>query len=96
MPERGIAQVRNALVAAALAEPATRFVAMLDDDEWPEQNWLTQLLRTQKETGADVVRGAVLRVFEAPPPVWAARWEGIASIDSAMTTRARWKAPAMC
>src|SRR6202012_3854881 len=36
-PERGIAQVRNTLVAEALKDPAMTFLAMIDDDEWPAQ-----------------------------------------------------------
>lgn len=83
VPERGIAQVRNALVDAALSDPEMRFVAMLDDDEWPDEHWLTELMRVQETTGAEVVRGAVHMVFETPPPRWAANWEGISSIRSA-------------
>ncbi len=79
--ERGIAQARNALVERALADPSVQFVAMLDDDEWVEPNWLSALLRVQQETKADVVRGTVLRDFETPPPEWALGWEGIAPID---------------
>lgn len=81
--DRGLAQVRNALVSAALSDAETRFVAMLDDDEWPEPGWLDALLDMQERTRADVVRGAVLRVFEIEPPRWAQRWEGIAHILSA-------------
>lgn len=57
--ERGIAQVRNALAAHALDDPETKFIAMLDDDEWPSPQWLTELRRIQRETGADVVEGAI-------------------------------------
>jgi GT2 family glycosyltransferase len=81
--DRGIAQVRNALVSAALCDPETRFVAMLDDDEWPDPRWLDALMEVQERTGADVVRGAVLRAFESEPPRWALRWDGIAPILSA-------------
>jgi glycosyltransferase involved in cell wall biosynthesis len=81
--DRGLAQVRNALVSAAMYDPETRFVAMLDDDEWSEPGWLNALMNVQENTGADVVRGAVLRVFEIDPPRWALHWEGIAHILSA-------------
>lgn len=57
---RGIAQVRNVLVERVLAYPEARFVAMIDDDEWPSAQWLSQLLRVQAETGADVVEGSIL------------------------------------
>jgi glycosyltransferase involved in cell wall biosynthesis len=69
--ERGIPQVRNAIIACALADPAVDFVVMLDDDEWPEPGWLDELLRVQAETGADVVGGSVVHLFEGTPPRWA-------------------------
>lgn len=58
--ERGIAQVRNTLVARTLAYPDAAFVAMIDDDEWPSPQWLRELVRVQRETGADVVEGSIL------------------------------------
>lgn len=58
--QRGIAQVRNALVERALSYPDADFVAMLDDDEWPSQEWLAGLLTVQAESGADVVEGSIL------------------------------------
>lgn len=64
--ERGIAQVRNALVARAIARPETRFIAMIDDDEWPEPNWIEALLAAQARCGAHVVGGPVRRAFEVP------------------------------
>jgi glycosyltransferase involved in cell wall biosynthesis len=59
-PERGLAQVRNALVEKALADPEIQFVAMIDDDEWPEAGWIDGLLEVQAETGADAVQGSIL------------------------------------
>ncbi len=50
--QRGIAQVRNTLVAEALADPDTDFVCMIDDDEWPDPCWITEFLKTQALTGA--------------------------------------------
>jgi glycosyltransferase involved in cell wall biosynthesis len=57
---RGIAQVRNVLVERALTYPDARWVAMIDDDEWPSPQWLNGLLRVQSETQADVVAGSIL------------------------------------
>lgn len=57
--ERGIAQVRNALVARALGYPHIQYVAMLDDDEWPAPQWLDEMIRTQHQTGADIVEGSI-------------------------------------
>lgn len=58
--ERGIAQVRNTLVARALGYPEAGAVAMIDDDEWPSPQWLNELMRVAAATGADVVEGSVL------------------------------------
>ena len=41
-PERGIAQVRNLLVTEALKDEKASFIAMIDDDEWPDPQWITQ------------------------------------------------------
>lgn len=57
--ERGIAQVRNRLVAEALESDA-HFVAMIDDDEWPEPNWIAEFLNVQRATGADMLQGSIL------------------------------------
>jgi succinoglycan biosynthesis protein ExoM len=76
-PARGIANVRNALVARALTH-ACDFIAMLDDDEWPEQSWLDAFLATQAATGADALHGAVLRDYETRPGALAARLDGVA------------------
>jgi len=79
-PERGIAQVRNALVARALAYPGAGFVAMLDDDEWPSPQWLDSFLLVQAKTGADVLEGSILFEFESAPGAWAAGFDGMRSM----------------
>ena len=66
--QRGISQVRNALVAEAIKDPRVEFIAMIDDDEWPLSDWIQSLLATQQQTGADIVGGPVERVFAAPVP----------------------------
>ena len=58
-PKRGIAQVRNTLVEKALTTDA-QFIAMIDDDEWPQKDWIDQFLATARETGADVLQGSIL------------------------------------
>jgi GT2 family glycosyltransferase len=75
--ERGIAQVRNALVARALSYPNASCVAMLDDDEWPSPRWLGELVRVQAATGADVVEGSI--VFETDRD-WGDGFDGVSSI----------------
>jgi glycosyltransferase involved in cell wall biosynthesis len=58
--QRGIAPARNALVERALADPRALFVAMLDDDEWPQPQWLSAFLEAQKATNADALQGSIL------------------------------------
>jgi succinoglycan biosynthesis protein ExoM len=82
-PQRGIAQVRNTLVEAALVDPKMQFVAMLDDDEWPEPHWLDALLREQAATGADVLQGSILFAFEDKPDAWAETFDGMSDIRHA-------------
>ncbi|KXU31431.1 glycosyl transferase [Sphingobium sp. 22B] len=67
----GLCAVRNAIAAAALDDPAMRFLAMIDDDEWPQPGWLDALLICQAQVGADVVAGPVDSCFVGQPPRWA-------------------------
>jgi glycosyltransferase involved in cell wall biosynthesis len=54
-PRTGVANARNAAVGASDAE----FIAFLDDDEEAPAGWLSALLKTRAEFGADVVFGPV-------------------------------------
>jgi len=78
--QRGIAQVRNALVERALSHPDARFVAMLDDDEWPSPQWLDAFLWVQHSTGADALQGSILFEFSSAPAAWATGFDGMSSI----------------
>lgn len=55
-PNTGLANARNAAVAAARG---TDFIAFLDDDEEARPDWLAELLKAQKALNADVVFGPV-------------------------------------
>ncbi len=68
-PTRGISAGRNAAIAAARDWDADA-ICFIDDDEWPDPNWLVELVSTARRTGADVVTGPVFPVFEEPPPSW--------------------------
>lgn len=70
VPERGISPVRNALMKRALHERKADALVMVDDDERVEPDWLQALVDVWQEGGFDVVGGAVLPEFEAPPPTW--------------------------
>lgn len=71
--ERGIAQVRNVLVEAALQDPQTGFVAMIDDDEWPTPGWLDAFLAVQAQTQADCLQGSI-RFAHPGDAGWAPQW----------------------
>ncbi len=75
--QRGIAQVRNALVERALSYPGVRFIAMLDDDEWPSPHWLRDLMHVQEHTRAAVVEGSI--VFDGAQR-WGAGFDGLSSM----------------
>jgi succinoglycan biosynthesis protein ExoM len=67
-PERGIPSARNSAIYHAGKEPD--FIAFIDDDEVPEQNWLDELLYVQDAYRADAVVGPVISKFEDKVPQW--------------------------
>ncbi len=58
----GISAARNAIFDEA-SRLGVRFMAMIDDDEWPAPAWLKELLKTQEAEQAAVVGGPVRPVF---------------------------------
>jgi succinoglycan biosynthesis protein ExoM len=68
-PRRGITWARNSAVETALAVNAD-FIAFIDDDAWPTDSWLSNMIYTQRETGADIVRGRTTLVYPDPLPYW--------------------------
>ena len=66
--KRGIAQVRNTLIEQALKGDA-QFIAMIDDDEWPDPHWISHFLAVQKDTGADALQGSILFGDAAMPDI---------------------------
>lgn len=65
--EPGISFARNAAVNLALKQNPD-LVAFLDDDEWPEAQWLSELIRVRDEQDADAVGGPTLSVFPENTP----------------------------
>lgn len=68
-PTRNFALVRNRAVSLASAD----FMAFVDDDEIPQEDWLLRMLATLRESNADAVLGPVRPYFERTPPSWIAR-----------------------
>ena len=65
--KRGIAHARNRLVEEALKDDA-QFLAMIDDDEWPQADWIAQFLGAWRETGAGLLQGSILFLRQGPGP----------------------------
>jgi len=66
-PRRGLTYASNCAFAnACRALPAPTYIAVLDDDEYPEPNWLTELMSVALEHDVDIVGGPVFPVFDTP------------------------------
>jgi succinoglycan biosynthesis protein ExoM len=66
-PRRGQTYAYNcAFTSACHAEPQPDFIAVLDDDEYPDPNWLNELIRVAQDYDADIVGGPVFPVFDNP------------------------------
>ena len=77
--DSGIAAARNAVFARADAL-AVRYLAMIDDDEWPESDWLVELMAEQRRTGAAVV-GAPVRPHFPVSAAHLTRWSRYWSVE---------------
>ncbi len=65
--EQNIALARN----KALKHAEGDFIAFIDDDEHPADDWLVNLFKTRELYGVDGVLGPVKPYFEQDPPKWA-------------------------
>jgi glycosyltransferase involved in cell wall biosynthesis len=65
-PKRNIALARNKVVENAIGD----YIALIDDDEFPEPDWLVSLFRNCNEYHVDGVLGPVKRHFDEVPPAW--------------------------
>jgi succinoglycan biosynthesis protein ExoM len=68
-PHVGIPFARNCALAAAIADGAD-WIAMLDDDERAEPNWLVQLHAACLKFDAEIATGPVRQIFDVAPPHW--------------------------
>lgn len=65
-PEQNIALTRN----RALEHASGNFVAFIDDDEYPKEDWLLHLYTTCVNHNVAGVLGPVRPYFEEEPPSW--------------------------
>ncbi len=65
-PTKNIALVRNKTLEHARGE----FIAFIDDDEFPVERWLIELLRTCERQKVGGVLGPVRPFFDTTPPSW--------------------------
>ncbi|MGB9234312.1 MAG: glycosyltransferase [Terriglobales bacterium] len=65
-PRQNIALARNKAIENADGD----FVSFIDDDEFPEKDWLLNLFRTCEQYRVDGVLGPVRRHFDQTPPEW--------------------------
>ena len=67
---RGFTYPRNALVARAFEIEDFDGLAIVDDDQRPEPNWLQAMIDVQVKFQADVVAPLVMPEFESHPSLW--------------------------
>ena len=67
-PLPGISYARNKALAAVPVD--SDFIAMIDDDEIPDPDWLDQLLAAQGRSAADIIVGRVTPAFPTATPGW--------------------------
>jgi succinoglycan biosynthesis protein ExoM len=70
-PEQNIALARN----KALQNAEGDYIAFIDDDEFPGDDWLWNLFNTRVSYGVDGVFGPVKPHFEIDPPEWVKKGE---------------------
>jgi len=68
-PRKGIPFARNTALETALKQNPD-WIALIDDDERAEPDWIEKLLEACKDHGAEVANGPVRRIYEKPAPHW--------------------------
>lgn len=85
-PRQGLAFVRNTAIDSVIND--ADFLCFIDDDETACERWLEELIKIQKLTSAECVRGPVLRCFKMPPPLWVSKsgfFKGVTLVDGQET-----------
>jgi succinoglycan biosynthesis protein ExoM len=65
-PEQNISLARNKAIENAKGD----LIALIDDDEFPENSWLLNFYKALEQYHSDGVLGPVLPYFEIDPPKW--------------------------
>jgi glycosyltransferase involved in cell wall biosynthesis len=65
-PERNISLTRNKTIEKSTGD----LIAFIDDDQFPEEDWLLNLYKAYQTFRADGVLGPVRPHFSQPPPEW--------------------------
>lgn len=65
-PEQNIARARNRAVENSRGE----FIAFIDDDEFPNEDWLFRLFQAQRKFNAQGILGPVIPYYDVTPPKW--------------------------
>src|SRR5215470_9196528 len=65
-PQKNISCARNAATLNAHGD----YIAFVDDDEYPAQDWLLKLFQTCTAVDVDGVLGPVRHYYDSPPPAW--------------------------
>lgn len=86
-PEQNIALARNRAIANATGD----FIAFIDDDEFPEQDWLLRLYQIRRQYDVDGVLGPVVPYFDERPPAWTLQGQFFDRQRHATGTILQWK-----
>src|SRR3990172_4531240 len=86
-PEKNIARARNRAIQNATGD----FVAFIDDDEFPPNDWLLNLLKSYYTFKANGVLGPVIPKFEVEPPDWVLKGRFCERPKHDTGTKTHWK-----
>jgi succinoglycan biosynthesis protein ExoM len=77
---------RNAAIDCATG----KWIAMIDDDEWPASDWLLQMYSCAVKHEADAIFGPVMQIFERRPLEWIAIQANFKPIIAPTGTAVQW------
>jgi len=69
--EKGLSYGRNAVLN--YAKKHSDILIFIDDDEYPSENWIEELLIIQKKYSSNIVTGPVIRILGRKSPDWIKR-----------------------